>query len=103
MCNGLYSPAEGIRSPDARVAGRCEPFDGCWKPKLGPLQDQKELLAAEPSLQLWFVIVNVIDKILKPRLPFASLRFGDPAIKQLGILSCLSHVHPYPLLQFPLK
>jgi hypothetical protein len=38
---------------DPITTGDCEPpnMDGCWDPKLGPLQEQCMLLTPEPSLQ----------------------------------------------------
>lgn len=43
----------GIIYTRTRVMDSCEAPCGCWGSKSGPLVEQPELLAAEPSLQLF--------------------------------------------------
>ena len=45
-------PEEGVGYPETGVTEGWEPSCGCWELNLGPLQEQPELLTAEPSL--WF-------------------------------------------------
>lgn len=45
LCKGAASPGIG-------VSDSCELSCGCWELNLKPLEEQPELVIAEPSLQL---------------------------------------------------
>lgn len=47
---GLKRPEEGIKSPRTEVKDNYKLSYRCWKPNLGPLDDQRVLSTAEPSL-----------------------------------------------------
>ena len=49
-------PEEGIGSPGTRATYCCQPLCGCWELKLGSLEEQPMLLAADLSLQTPVVI-----------------------------------------------
>jgi len=58
MLIGLLPACEGVRIPETGVTNSCELPCGCWKLSLGPLEEQPELLTAEPSLQPWTFYFN---------------------------------------------
>lgn len=74
MCLVSKDSGRGTRSPGARVKDSCEPPRGCWKPDLGPLQEEPAFLAAKPSLQSHpFVVFLMICLFV-----FTSMEVLDP-------------------------
>lgn len=52
----LWRPEKDIKDPGARGTDSFEsPQCGCWELDLGPLEEQKVLLTAEPFLQSHFL------------------------------------------------
>jgi hypothetical protein len=51
MCLVAMEAREDVRSHGTGVTGGCELSHGCWKPKLGPSEEQLMFLATKPSLQ----------------------------------------------------
>lgn len=77
--NYRYVPCVGIcaqefrcpRRPEAGVTGGYETITllgglGCWKPNLGPLQEQNSILTSDPSMQTLILIKK--KTTLKSRL-----------------------------------
>lgn len=49
----LWRPEEGTKSPKTVVTEGCKPPYECWEPNLKRLQEQQDLLSAEPSSNPW--------------------------------------------------
>ena len=52
---GQWWPEADVGFPGTGVMAGCELFCRCWELNQGPLQEQKELLATEPSFHPWAV------------------------------------------------
>ena len=49
------------KRPSDPIIDSCEPLCGCWELDSGPLEEEQELLTAEPSLQPWKeILANVV-------------------------------------------